>query len=226
MKNKFCIFLFIELIFPILAFALTGDSLKAVTMVGYEQNWDDFKATISIRNNTESDIKNLAFRITYIDMKGNPLDYKNFSQTVTIAPGMTKAIDVSAFENSRYYSYYKSESYPVTPRRFKVKFELTGYNKTKKKIVDNPPINDESFSNSDGIFGDVSPYAILVPVILIIVVLGMYVGLYVLVAVMAQKRNRSVIGWILLSLLATPLLMVVLLLVLGNSENKDRDILD
>lgn len=226
MKNKFCILLFFGLILPVFAFALTGDSLKAVSMVKYEQNWNDDHATISVRNNTQSDIKNLAFRITYQDMNGNSLDYKNFSQTIFIAPGMTKAIDISAFENSRYYSYYKSEPYPITPHRFKVKFELTGFNKMKKKAIDNQSIGEDSFYNPDGSPRCLSPYVLLIPILLIIVVLGVYVGLYIIVAVMAQKRNRSVVGWILLSLIATPLLMVILLLVLGKSENSDRDIID
>ena len=226
MKNKLCILIFLGLIFPVFAFALTGDSLKAVSMVKYEQNWDDVHATISVRNNTQSDIKDLAFRITYLDMKGNSLDYKNFSQTISIAPGMTKAIDISAFESSRYYSYYKSEPYPITPHRFKVKFELVGFNKVKEKAVDNQPVDEDSFYNSNGSPRCLSPYVLLIPLLLVVVVLGAYVGLYILVAVMAQKRNRSVVGWILLSLIATPLLMVILLLVLGKSENSGRDIID
>ena len=225
MKNKFCILLFIGLLFSSMAFALTDDSLKAVTMMKYEQNWDDDHATISVRNNTENDIKNLTFRITYLDMKGNPLDYRNFSQTVSIASGMTRAIDINAFEKSRYYSYYKSESYPITPHRFKVKFELTGYNKTYEKTVGNP-LADDSFFNPYGDSSSLSPYFMLIPILIIVVLLGVYVGLYILVAVMAQKRNRSVVGWILLSFIATPLLIVILLLVLGKSENLDRDFVD
>ena len=53
----------------------------------------------------------------------------------------------------------------------------------------------------------------------ILFVIGITVGLYVLVAVMAQKRNRSVVVWVLLSLLATPLLMIVILLAIGKNEN-------
>ncbi|WP_232210566.1 hypothetical protein [Alloprevotella rava] len=36
---------------------------------------------------------------------------------------------------------------------------------------------------------------------------------------MAQKRNRSVVVWVLLSLLATPLLMIIILLAIGKNEN-------
>ena len=44
-----------------------------------------------------------------------------------------------------------------------------------------------------------------------------------LVAVMAQKRNRSVVVWVLLSLLATPLLMIVILLAIGKNENYNEN---
>lgn len=95
----------------------------------------------------------------------------------------------------------------------------------KEKAVDNQPIDEDSFYNSDGGPRCLSPYVLLIPLLLIVFVLGIYAGLYVLFAVMAQKRNRSVVGWILLSLIATHLLMVILLLVLGRSENPDRDII-
>ena len=44
------------------------------------------------------------------------------------------------------------------------------------------------------------------------------VGLYVLVAVMAQQRHRNVVVWILLSMLASPLIMVIILLCIGDSQ--------
>lgn len=61
--------------------------------------------------------------------------------------------------------------------------------------------------------------------------IGITIGLYVLVAVMAQKRNRSIVVWVLLSLLGTPLLMIIILLIIGKKENYidhhyDRDLND
>ena len=47
--------------------------------------------------------------------------------------------------------------------------------------------------------------------------IGISVGLYVLLAVMAQNRHRSVVAWILLSLIATPLLMIIILFFLGDN---------
>ena len=53
-----------------------------------------------------------------------------------------------------------------------------------------------------------------------IALVGLFLVLFsVLVALMAQKRNRNVAVWILLSLLATPLLMIIILLCIGKDES-------
>lgn len=60
---------------------------------------------------------------------------------------------------------------------------------------------------------------IMIGIVGLLFFIGINVGLYVLVACMAQKRNRSVVVWILLSLIATPLLMIIILLAIGKNEN-------
>ena len=62
-------------------------------------------------------------------------------------------------------------------------------------------------------------FAIIVGVIII----GISVGLYVLVAVMAKKRNRNVVLWVLLSLIGTPLLMIIILACIGNADDYNKD---
>ena len=37
---------------------------------------------------------------------------------------------------------------------------------------------------------------------------------------MTKKRNRSVVAWVLLSLIATPLLMIIILLCIGDSQRE------
>ena len=44
----------------------------------------------------------------------------------------------------------------------------------------------------------------LIVIVMFIIVLSIYVGLYVLVALMAKRRNRSAALWVIVSLLATP----------------------
>ena len=55
-------------------------------------------------------------------------------------------------------------------------------------------------------------------IVMFIIVLSIYVGLYVLVALMAKRRNRSAALWVIVSLLATPLLAIIILLCIGKSN--------
>ena len=43
----------------------------AVTMVRYEQNWNDTEGTLSLRNHTKQTIRNVRFRLCYFDMSGH-----------------------------------------------------------------------------------------------------------------------------------------------------------
>ena len=61
-------------------------------------------------------------------MSGNELDYEEFIRRVSIAPGMTKKLDIPAYEHGRNYHYYKSENMPGGSPSFKIKFQLKDYN--------------------------------------------------------------------------------------------------
>ena len=198
-------------------------------MVSYEQGWLDSSGTLALKNNSSEEVKNVVFLITYLDMSGNELDYEEFARNVSIAPGMTKKIDVPAYEYNRSYHYYKSEDRSGGSPAFKIKFQLKDYNVAKVEKVGGVEELDEEYADSiremsldedddvrlttnEGIFS-------IMLVVIALVFISITVGLYVLVAVMAQRRNRSVVAWILLSLIGTPLLMVIILLVIGNNDN-------
>lgn len=66
-------------------------------------------------------------------MDGQQIDYENFFRTVSIDAGMTRKVDVPAYERERTYAYYKSESLYGRSHQFKVKFRLLDYNRSKKK---------------------------------------------------------------------------------------------
>jgi hypothetical protein len=191
------------------SFAANKDLEKDITMVSYEQGWLDSEGTLALKNNSSEEVKNLVSLITYLDMSGNELDYEEFTRRVSIAPGMTKKLDIPAYEYGRKYHYYKSENMPGGSPSFKIKFQLKDYN------IDDNPLSTYDYDRSSGNKG---LYAIIVIVGLLFVI-GIAVGLYVLVAVMAEKRNRSVVVWVLLSLLATPLLVIIILLAIGKNEN-------
>lgn len=63
----------------------------------------------------------------------------------------------------------------------------------------------------------------LLAIIVSLFILGIGIGLYVLVAVMAKKRNRNVVLWVLLSLVGTPLLMIIILLCIGDADDRNMD---
>lgn len=59
----------------------------------------------------------------------------------------------------------------------------------------------------------------LIVLFFVLTALGLWIGMYVLVGVMARQRRRSAAVWVLLSLIATPLLMVFILLCIGKASN-------
>lgn len=207
------------LLMAVSSFALSKDSLRAVTMVSYEQGWQDSEGTLALKNNTSKAISNVTFRITYLDMKGREMDYEDYSLKVDIAPGLTRKVDVDAYENDRYYSYYKSEAYPLGAHRFKVKFELLGYNTPHAK-VDNADYDEEENNvaadqDDSGAKGALSSVFFLLFMGLI---LAFYIGIYVLVASMARARHRNVAFWVIASFIGTPFIVMIILWIIGDDE--------
>lgn len=156
-------------------------------------------------------------------MSGNPLDYEEFTKSISIAPGMTRKIDIPAYEYDRNYHYYKSENMPSGSPSFKIKFELKDYNSVLQESED---IDDYSiYDNEDNSFYSSSKnddWYMIIAIIAVLFIIGISVGLYVLVAVMAKSRNRSIVLWVLLSIVASPLLIIIILLVVGD-DNKRID---
>ncbi|MBB5720973.1 uncharacterized protein YqhQ [Loktanella ponticola] len=57
----------------------------------------------------------------------------------------------------------------------------------------------------------------IIPIIAVILMLWFGLWLYILVpARMAESRNRSTVGWVLLSLIFSPILAILFLWVLGQ----------
>ena len=109
-------------------------------------------------------------------MKGNPLDYEDYSSEVEISPGMTKKVNITAYESTREYSYYLSEDVPDYAHKFKIKFELTGYNTAE--VTDG-----DAYYYKAG-------WIIALLIFGFLFVIGLYIGLYALVAVMAKRRHQ------------------------------------
>ena len=186
-----------------------------VSMVSYEQGWLDYNGTIALKNNTQEDIHNVSFMVRYYDMNGTELDYREFNETVEIAPGMTKKLDIAAYEHSRQYSYYKSEGVPGNPHKFKIKYEMISYNVASSESV--LTANEESnygLSRTEKSQSDT-----WVGILAILLAFSIIIGVYYLIGSMAKSRNRSVVGYILIAIVTTPIIAIILLLCLGNKKD-------
>ena len=184
----------------------------AVTMENFEQRWLDHEATIALKNNTNEEIYNVAYRITYLDMNGKALDYEDFTSTIDIEPGMVKKTDLPAYEHERFYQYYKNAEEYTNHPKFKVAFELKDYN------FEDDQQEDVEYGRGECL----SPLAIIIPIILLAIFLfAIAIGLYVLAGIMAKRRHRSVALWVIISILTTPILAIIILLCVGDSDEGD-----
>ena len=185
----------------------------AVTMENFEQRWLDHEATIALKNNTNEEIYNVAYRITYLDMNGKALDYEDFTSTIDIEPGMVKKTDLPAYEHERFYQYYKNAEEYTNHPKFKVAFELKDYN------FEDDQQEDVEYGRGECL----SPLAIIIPIILLAIFLfAIAIGLYVLAGIMAKRRHRSVALWVIISILTTPILAIIILLCVGDSDEYDH----
>lgn len=201
-----CLFMSISL------FAASKSAETDISMVSYEQSWLDSEGTLALKNNTNENIHNIKFLIVYQDMSGKQLHYEEFSKKVSIAPGMTRKINIKAYEHERNYHYYKSENLPGGSPAFKIEFKLLDYNTASPQKREYPLDSD---TDTDEIFYSLLPFLYIIFVLLTI---GICIGSYVLVAVMAKKRKREAAVWILLSFFATPILIIIILLCIGDAD--------
>ena len=217
----------IAIIVSILAFAQNANATAtsvspAVEMVSYEQTWLDNEGTIALKNNTSEEIHNVSFTLEYLDMQGNQLDYETYSYNIDIAPGMTKKLDIPAYESDRQYHYYKNKDQFGHPA-FKLRYELKEYNHNAEAYNQSAEVAESANidSSNDSLKLPHYGWSSILMIMFLLGILGVYVGMYVLVAVMAQRRNRNPVIWLLLSFIATPFLICIILLALGHNYRDD-----
>lgn len=204
MKKLFLLFLFV--IQTAFIFA-TGNE---VSMVSYEQNWLDLEGTIALKNNTDKEVKRVTFIITYLDMEGNQLDYREFDEPVNIKPGMTKKINIEPYERDRHYSYYKSEAASVNPHKFNIEYKLLS-------------TYSNDYSNEQKETGYYANGVSLALMFIMLFVVTAYIGLFAVIAAMAKKRNRSALAWVALSLFINPIITIIVLAIVGEAtDNRER----
>lgn len=193
-----------------------------VEMVSYEQGWTDSYGTIALKNNTSGNLHNVTFTLEYLDMNGRQLDYETFTRDIEIAPGKTKKLDIPAYEHARYYHYYKTKDDFGNPA-FKLRFELNDYKITEPKLsASGSSAQEETASDTAaGENNENHGIAAIVLLVILLICFGVYIGMYVLVGVMAKKRHRSVFLWVTLSFFMTPLTVCIILLAIGRKHTDE-----
>lgn len=217
--KKYLISLLLFLAFS--SYISAKNDLEAVSMISYEQRWLDDEGTLALKNNTKENIHNISFIIKYQDINGKDLDYKEFLYDITIAPGMTKKLNIPAYESNRNYHYYKTKDESGHPS-FKIEYQLTGYNtsKSSNNTFYGQNKNHYSYDTEDNTSTS-ETVQITIAIIICLCIIGLYLGIYVLVAVMAHKRKRNVIAWLILSFFITPLLIVIILYCIGEERKEN-----
>ena len=199
MKKAF-ILLFVLLPFYVMA-------IDDVSMEAYEQPYGE-RASISLKNNTNEPIRNVSFLLNYLDAKGNPISYEEFSIKIDIAPGKTKMIKISGPGLLDFYSI-GSKGYHGDAKGYKVTYELQRYN------LESNETNEANTDNVESIPSHITPtFSIFESIFFIL----FFIGIFVLVGAMAKRRNRNPILWVFLSFIFTPILMILLLAIIGKSE--------
>ncbi len=194
-----------------------------VEMVSYEQGWTDSYGTIALKNNTSGDLHNVTFTLEYLDMNGRQVDYETFTRDIEIAPGKTKKLDIPAYEHARYYHYYKTKDDFGNPA-FKLRFELNDYKIREPKVSGSNCGSGYEGTASDTAAGENNEnhgIAAIVLLVILMICLGVFIGMYVLVGVMAKKRHRSVFLWVTLSFFMTPLTVCIILLAIGRKPTDE-----
>lgn len=166
------------------------DETPDISVVEFRQKWDDAEATIILNNNVKTEIHNVEFLITYLDMNGNVLDTKEVSSLINIKPEMRGELNIPAFRHNEHYQYHKNSDGIAGHPNFKITAKLQRYNivdyEVEQFIKGNPKASMECSLNI--------PEAIMIITVItiyIIIPIALIIGLVKLVNKIKRKKKRQ-----------------------------------
>ena len=190
-KNMMKRFLFFLLALISLSCSEKLDETPYISVVEFRQRWDDYEATMVLKNNVKTEIDNVEFLITYLDMNGNVLDTKEVSSLINIKPEMRGELKIPAFRHNEHYQYHKNSDGIVGHPNFKITAKLQRYNiddyEVEQFIKGNPEASRECSLNI--------PEAIMIIIVItiyIILPIALIIGLVKLVnKIKRKKKNKN-----------------------------------
>lgn len=185
------------------------ESVEPVSMAEYRQEIDDSIAVITLLNNTADTVHNVEFVLTYMSCHGKELLTKTYLKHDEILPGESCEIELPRFSmDSIYHDYAKARGCKAG-ETFDVMYEMIRYNLAKEETIPG--------GVHQGMWWSMFLLSLIVlPVILVII----YFATMIATGIMARRRHRSVVKWLLLSLLITPVISVFVLMIVGDAKKK------
>ena len=98
----------------------------ALILAGYEHNYLSPIASFAVRNNTQRKVSEFKVRITYYDMRGQVLDYKDITKKTLIEPGMVRVVNVPGYAWEEKYVFHTSKEANLG-KKYRVSFDLLSY---------------------------------------------------------------------------------------------------
>lgn len=236
------------IVWGLMSLSLMAQQKEAVTMVKFEQSWLDSEASISLRNNTQAVIETIRFQLVFYDMDGQQIDYKKYTLNKSIDPGMARIFKIPAFQPDRQYHYYRTKESLGFPL-FKVKYKLLHAGGASQEAVAKlrKPASEKASAKTSAIASgkaagqpdaDTDEYVqsdtdelgqilidklFAVPTFIVwTVTLFIVIVPFFIVRSMALARYRDPLPYILLCFLLTPFLVMLLLLLIGDSNQGGR----
>lgn len=182
----------VSVLVAVMAFA-QGDAVK---MISYRANTQGVKSTIELANCSKDTIYNISYRLRFLNRDGHVEQTEVIDrETMRFYPGDTMALRVA--------THVCADSLVAdSTRSCIIEFDLMGYNALDE--------NGEPYGLRPAGFG-IEPLLWFILIVVVIAVV-IYVALLVSVAVAARNRRRSVVGWLLLSLLITPFVALLIIM--------------